>query len=75
MIYSNFFKNWTATCMRCRLALINFESSANKFTIPKGYYDYDILKKYFIMDVDMLIFRSSCGHCINVNCKAYMKNQ
>ena len=75
MIYSNFFKNWIATCMRCSLALINFESSANQFTIPKDCYDYDILKKYFIMDVDMLIVRSSCGHCINANCKAYMKNQ
>ena len=75
MIYSNFFKNWIATCMRCGLALINFESSANQFTIPKDWYDYDILKKYFIIDVDLLIVRSSCGHCINANCKAYMKNQ
>ena len=75
MIYSNLFKTWIATCVKCGFALINFEASANQFTIPKKFYDYDILKKYFIMDVDLLIVRSSCGNCINENCKAYMKNQ
>ena len=75
MIYSNFFKNWIATCMRCGLALISFQSSIELYEIPKHFYDYDILKRYFIMDADMLIVRSSCGHCINADCKAYMKNQ
>ena len=75
MIYSNFFKEWIATCMRCGLALINFQSSIELYEIPKNFYDYDILKKYFILNADLLIVRSSCGHCINESCKAYMKNQ
>ena len=75
MIYCNLYKTWIATCMKCSLALINFEASANQYTIPKTFYDYDILKKYFIMDVDLLIVRSSCEKCINGKCKAYMKNQ
>ena len=75
MIYSNFFKNWIATCMRCGLALINFQASIELYEVPKRFYDYDILKRYFVMNADMLIVRSSCGHCINADCKAYMKNQ
>ena len=51
MIYSNFYKKWIATCMRCKLALINFETSANKKDVDKqNFYDYQILKKYFITD-------------------------
>ena len=73
MIYSNLYKTWIATCMKCNEALINFESSASEFAIPRKY-NYDILKRYFIMDVDFLIVRSSCGKCINESCKAYMKN-
>ena len=74
MIYSNLYKAWIATCMKCNEALINFESAAGEFAMPRKY-SYDILKKYFIMDVDFLIVRSSCGKCINGSCKAYMKNQ
>lgn len=73
MIYSNLFKNWIATCMTCGLALINFEAS--EYEKPKLYYDYDILKRFFVMDADLLIVRSSCGLCINADCKAYMKYQ
>ena len=73
MIYSNLFKNWIATCMRCGLALINCE--AGEYEKPKIYYNYDILKRYFIMDANLLIVRSTCGRCINGNCNAYMKNQ
>ena len=75
MKYSNFFKEWIATCMRCGLALINCESGMRRYEIPKDRYDYDILKKYFILNANMLIVRSSCGHCADKNCKAYMKNQ
>ena len=75
MIYSNFFKEWIATCMRCGLALINCESKIKLYQIPKDWYDYDILKRYFILNADFLIVRSSCGHCTDRNCKAYMKNQ
>ena len=74
MIYSNLDKTWISTCMNCGEALINFESSANEFVMPRKY-DYNILNKYFIMDVDWLKVRSNCGKCINETCKAYMKNQ
>ena len=75
MKYSNFYKNWIATCMKCGLALINWEVSVQDYEIPKYFYDYDVMKRYFIMDPDFLRIRSSCGHCINTKCKAYMKNQ
>ena len=74
MIYSNLYKTWISTCMKCGEALINFESSANEFVMPRKY-DYNILKKYFIMDVDLLKVRGNCGKWINETCKAYMKNQ
>ena len=74
MKYSNFFKEWIATCMS-GLALINCESGMKCREIPKDRYDYDILKKYFILNPNLLIVRSSCGHCADKNCKAYMKNQ
>ena len=62
--------------MRCKLALINFETSANKKDVDKqNFYDYQILKKYFIIDNDIYRVRNGCGKCINKNCKAYMKNQ
>ena len=70
MIYSNFYKKWIATCMRCKIALINFETSANKKDVDK-----QNLKKYFIIDIDIYRVRNDCGKCINKNCKAYMKNQ
>ena len=75
MIYSNLYKNWIATCMRCGLALINWEVYAQDYEIPKYFYDYDIMKRYFIIDADFYKIRSDCGHCINIKCKAYMKNQ
>ena len=76
MIYSNFYKKWIATCMRCKLEFINFETSANKKDVYKqNFYDYQILKKYFIIDNDIYRVRNDCGKCINKNCKAYMKNQ
>ena len=64
--------------MRCNLALINFEASAyNYYTkiIKINYYDYEILTKYFIIDTEMIQVRSSCGKCVNKECKAYLKNQ
>ena len=78
MFYSNFYKEWIATCMRCKLALINFETSADhKVTnaFEQKYYDYKVLKTYFIIDHDMYKVRSDCGLCINKSCRAYMKNQ
>ena len=62
--------------MKCQLALINFETSANQKDVTKLiFYDYQILKKYFIIDHDIYIARNDCGKCINKDCKAYMKNQ
>ena len=75
MKYSNFFKEWIATCMRCGLALISYQSKMELYEIPKDYYNYDILKRYFILNADFLIVRSSCGYCTDKNCKAYIKNQ
>ena len=77
MIYSNFYKKWIATCMRCKLALIKFHSSLNRKEIyEKDFYSYQFLKKYFLIDNDdMYAIRSDCGYCINKNCSAYMKNQ
>ena len=75
MKYSNFYKSWIATCMKCGLALINWEVSVQDYEIPKYFYGYDVMKRYFIMDADFLRIRSDCGHCINTKCKAYMKNQ
>ena len=75
MIYSKFYGKWIATCMRCNLGLVNFNATANLLEIPNDYYDFDILKKYFIIDGDMLEVRSSCGRCCNKKCKAYFKNQ
>ena len=74
MIYCKLYKNWLATCMRCGLVLANIETSL-KFEIPKTYLDYDSLRKYCIMDADFYYVRSSCGKCMNKNCKAYLKNQ
>ena len=56
--------------MRCKLALINYETSANKKDVDK-----QNLKKYFIIDNDIYRVRNDCGKCIDKNCKAYMKNQ
>ena len=70
MIYSNFYKKWIATRMRCKLALINFETSANKKDVDK-----QNLKKYFIIDNDIYRVKNDCGKCINKSCKAYMKNK
>ena len=70
MVYSNFYKKWIATCGRCKLALINFETSANKKDVDK-----QNLKKYFIIDNDIYRVRNDCGKCINKNCKACMKNK
>ena len=63
MIYSNLYKTWISTCMKCDEALINFESGANEFVMPRKY-DYNILKKHFIMDVDWLKVRSNCGNVL-----------
>ena len=76
MIYSNFYKKWIATCMRCKLALIKFDSSRNREEIyKKDFYSYQFLKKYFLIDDDMYTVRSDSGYCINKKCRAYMKNQ
>ena len=80
MLYSDFYNKWITTCMRCNLALINFDTSVNQKKLlreisNKKYYDYQMLKKYFIITKDMYEARSLCGYCINVNCKAFMKNQ
>ena len=76
MIYSNFYKKWIATCIRCQLALINFKTSSNQKEVSKlNFYDYQILNKYFIIDHDIYRARNNCGKCINKDCKAYMKNQ
>ena len=76
MIYSNFYKKWIATCMKFQLALIIFETSANQKDVTKlNFYDYQILKKYYIIDHDIYRARNDCGKCINKDCKAYMKNQ
>ena len=76
MIYSNFYKKWIATCMKYQLALINFETSANQKDVTKlNVYEYQILKKYLIIDHDIYRARNDCGKCINKDCKAYMKNQ
>ena len=78
MIYSNLYKEWIATCMKCGLALINFEASADNYhknVVGIKYYDYEILKGCFIINADMLKVRSSCGKCNNKKCKAYLKNQ
>ena len=48
MIYSNLYKKWIATCMKCDLALINFEAMSIQ------YYDYEILTGYFIIYAEML---------------------
>ena len=62
--------------MRCKLALINFETSANKKDVDKqNFYDYQIFKKYFIIDNDIYRVRNDYGKFVNKNCKAYMKNQ
>ena len=62
--------------MKCQLALINFETSANQKDVTKlNFYDYQILKIYFIIDHDIYRARNDCGKCINKDCKAYMKNQ
>ena len=62
--------------MKFQLALINFETSANQKDVTKlNFYDYQILKKYFIIDHDIYRARNDCGKCINKDCKAYMKNQ
>ena len=49
MIYSNFYKKWMASCMRCKLASINFETSAdNKITNAfEQKYDYKVLKIFY----------------------------
>ena len=76
MIYSNFYKKWIATCMRCKLALIKFDNNLNREEIyKKDFYSYQFLKKYFLIDNEMYTVRSDCGYCINKNCSAYMKNQ
>ena len=76
MIYSSFYKKWIATCMKCQLALTNFETRSNQKDVSKLiFYDYQILKKYFIIDHDIYRARNDCGKCINEDCKAYMKNQ
>ena len=79
MIYSNFYKKRVATCMRCKLALINFDTSGGNDSLTvaseQQFYDYKILRKYFIIDHDIYRVRSNCGKCINKACSAYMKNQ
>ena len=76
MIYSNFYKKWTATCMRRKLALIKFDNSLNREEIyKKDFYSYQFLKKYFLIDDDMYTVRSDSGYCISKKCRAYMKNQ
>ena len=74
MKYCNIYKNWLATCMRRGLVLANIET-ALRGEIPRNYLDYDSLKKYCIMEADFYVVRSSCGQCMNKECKAYMKNQ
>ena len=61
--------------MRCKLALINFDISANKITAQQQFYDYKILRKYFIIDHDIYKVRNDCGNYFNKSCRAYMKNQ
>ena len=79
MIYSNFYQKWITTCMRCKLALINFDTSSNKDEVmvaaQQQFYDYKILRKYFIIDHDIYKVRNDCGKCFNKSCRAYMKNQ
>ena len=78
MIYSNFYNKWIANCMRCGLTLMNVDTSLRnqKEKICKlNFYDYQTLKKYFIINSNMHMVRSDCGYCINKNCKAFMKNQ
>ena len=79
MIYSNFYKKWIATCMKCSNAILNFNTIAYseqmEIVFKQKYYDLDFLNKYFIIDDDYFKVRSTCGNCYNKNCKAYMKNQ
>ena len=80
MIYSHFYQRWIATCMSCNLALITPATNVNhdKFLgeyIDKKYYNYQFLKKYFIISKDMYEARCLCGYCFNINCRSYMLNQ
>ena len=42
MIYSNFYKQWISTCVRCGLATIKFETTCSNKKMKK------VLKKKFI---------------------------
>ena len=60
MIYSNFYKKWIATCMKCKLALIKFDSGVNREEIyKKNFYSYQLLKKYFLIDNEMYTVRNN----------------
>ena len=60
MIYSNFYKKWIATCMRCKLALIKFDNNLNRKEIyKKDFYSYQFLKKYFLIDNEMYTVRNN----------------
>ena len=80
MIYSNFYKQWISTCMRCGLATIKCETTCSnkkmKKVLKKKFYNLQILKDYFNVDKNFLgIIRSNCTVCFNENCRAYMKYQ
>ena len=79
MIYSNFYKKWIATCMKCKLAVLHYNTTAGKYKIKRVVerqsYDFKFLKEYFIIDSDMYEVRDCCGKSFNKNCKTYMKNQ
>ena len=79
MIYSNFYKQWISTCMRCGLATIKFETNCSnqkmKKVLKKKFYNLQILKDYFNVDKNFLGIRSNCTVCFNENCRAYMKYQ
>ena len=66
---------WIKTCMKCGFALIQCEVSLGNYLIPKDFYNFDILKRYCIINASFMQIRSNCGHCFNTECKAYKKHQ
>ena len=76
MFYSNFLKKLVKTCERCNIALINWKTDIENVYIDKQNYWYNqFLKKYFIINKEFYEIRSTCGYCINKNCKKYMRSQ
>ena len=79
MKYSNFYKKWIATCVRCHEATLNFNTYCNnqklKTVSRKKFYNLNILNEYFEISEDFHEIRSNCTQCFNKNCKAFMKNQ